>query len=86
MIAAAVKRDRGHLPAGDHLAQLGAGGLDVQRVVNHAHRLSNATDLQRSVERERRVRIDHHAGTLKAGKTGSLYLQFIMANRQTGNV
>ncbi len=81
-VAAAVERNRGHLPASDHLAQLGAGCLDVQRVVNHAHSLGDVADLERSIESERRVGIEHHAGTLIAGKTSSLHLQFVMANRQ----
>ncbi len=46
-VAATVQRDRGHLPAGDHLAQLRAGGLHVQRVVHHADSLGDVTDLQR---------------------------------------
>ena len=45
-VAAAVERNRGHLPAGDHLAQLGAGCLHVQRVVDHAHRLRDVADLR----------------------------------------
>ena len=81
-IAAAIERNCGHLPAGDHLAQLRAGGLDVQRVVDHAHGLRDATDLERSIERERRVGIEHDVGALIAGKTRRLHLQFVMANRQ----
>ena len=80
--AAAVEWNRGHLPSSDHLAQLGAGGLDVQRVVLHAYRLSDAADLQPSIESERGVGIEHHAGTLIAGKTSSLHLQFVMAHGQ----
>ncbi len=38
-VAAAVERHRGHLPAGDDLAHLRAGGFDVRGVVADAHGL-----------------------------------------------
>ena len=81
-IAAAIERHRGHLPAGDHLAQLRARGLDVQRVVADAHCLRDAADLERSIERERRIGIEHDIIALIAGKARRLHLQFVMANRQ----
>jgi hypothetical protein len=81
-VAAAVEWNRGHLPAGDHLAQLGAGGLDMQRVVDHAYGLRDAADLKRSIEGERRVGIEHESPYADSRKTRSLHLQFIMANRQ----
>ena len=65
-VAAAIERNRGHLPAGDHLAQLGAGGFDMQRVVGHAHGLRDAADFERSIERERRIGVEHNVLALIA--------------------
>ena len=51
-VTASVQRRRHHLPSADDLAQLCAHGLDVERIVRHAHGLRVTADGERSVQGE----------------------------------
>ena len=81
-IAASVERNRGHLPAGDDLPELRAGGFNMQRVVGNRHALRDVADLKRSIESERSVRVENNLLALILPKSGSLDVELIVADRQ----
>jgi hypothetical protein len=63
-VAASIQGHRGHLPAGDDLSHLRARGLDVQCIVDNAHRFADTSDLENRVQRERRIRVEDNVAAL----------------------
>ena len=81
-VAASVQRNSGHLPPPNHLARLRVGGLDMQRVVGHGHRLVNRPRLEHHVDGERGVRVENDAAAEIDFETGRLGPELVAADRQ----